>query len=260
MFSMFSRSKNFLFLIALAALAFAAGLACDKFGGKSGLSNGQVVATVNGKDITFGDWMRQTDLLRVFTQAVDPENAKQVDAVLDSLVDQYLVLEAAQRTKFSDPAFDEALKKKLIESDLKIKEIKDKLKQDMETVSRIENNYQEPLKKMLLARAYAENQVPNVMVTEKDMRDWYADYSAQAAKAGQKLPGYDKLRSEVKEKEIRPALQAEKFLSNLRAGAKINRKDDVIKKYLDTLSLSQQMLDSKANPMPTLDLKDMGKK
>src|SRR5258708_5424485 len=167
---MFSRSKNVFFYTAIAALFFMAGWACDKFASKSGISNSQVVAVVGDHNITFGDWMKQMDLLRVFASSIDPDNSEQVKAVLDSLIDQQLVLDAAQKAKFSDPAFDETLKKKLLESELKIKEIKDKLEKDIQTVQRIQNGYQEPYKKMLLARQFAESQVDKVEVTNKEIR------------------------------------------------------------------------------------------
>ncbi len=88
------------------------------------------------------------DLLRVFATPIDPDNKDQVKAVLDSLIDQQVVLEAAQKDHYSDGAFDEGLKKKLLEADLKMKEIKDKLEKDMQTLKRIEKNYQDPYKKM----------------------------------------------------------------------------------------------------------------
>jgi hypothetical protein len=212
---MFSGSKKIFFYALAAAIFFMAGLACDKFGNKSGISDSQVVAVVGDHNITFGDWMKQMDLLRVFASSIDPGNSDQVKAVLDSLIDQQLVLDAAQKGHFSDPAFDETLKKKLLESELKIKEIKDKLEKDIQTVQRIQKGYQEPYKKMLLARAYAENQVANVIVTEKDLRDWYDQYAYRAQRAGQKIPSYDKVK-----KEIKPSVQAEKFLKNLQEDRK----------------------------------------
>src|SRR5579872_4642763 len=101
---MFYRSKNLFFYMAAAAIFFMAGWACDKFANKSGISYSQVVAVVGDHNITFGDWMKQMDLLRVFASSVDPDNSEQVKAVLDSLIDQELVLDAAQKAKFSDPA------------------------------------------------------------------------------------------------------------------------------------------------------------
>jgi hypothetical protein len=251
---MFSRSKN-VFFYAAAAIFFTAGLACDKFGNKSGISNSEIVAVVGDHNITFGDWMKQMDLLRVFASSIDPDNTEQVKAVLDSLIDQQLVLDAAQKARFSDPSFDESLKKKLLESELKIKEIREKLEKDIQTVQRIQKGYQEPYKKMLLAREFASSQVSNVVVTEKDMRDWYDQYAAQAKRAGQKLPPYEKVK-----KEVKPSVQAEKFLKSLQEGSKVDRKQDTIKKYLDTLSVSSQMLDAKNNLPTSTDAKGADKK
>ena len=252
---MFSRSKNAFFYTAAAAIFFMAGWACDKFASKSGISDSQVVAVVGDHNITFGDWMKQMDLLRVFASSIDPDNSEQVKAVLDGLIDQQLVLDAAQKAKFSDPAFDEALKKKLLESDLKVKEIKDKLEKDIQTVQRIQNNYQEPYKKMLLAREFASSQVNSVFVTEKEKRDWYEQYAGQAKKAGQRMLPYEKVK-----KEVEPSVKAEKFLKDLQAQAKIDRKQEVIEKYLNSLSISSQMLDSKNNLPSVIDSKGDGKK
>ncbi len=256
---MFSRSKKMFFYAVMGLVFFMAGIACDKLGigNKSGISNDEVVAVVGDHKITFGDWMKQMDLLRVFnpSSGINPENSKQVEAVLDSLIDQQLVLESAQKSKFSDPRFDTDLKNKLVEADLKIKNIKDGLEKDILTVHRIEKSFQEPYKKMLLAREFAASRVSDVVVTEKDMKDFYEQAAAQYARAGQKIPPYEKVK-----KEIKPSVQAEKLLKNLQEGAKIDRKSDVIGKYLNSLSVSQQMLGSKNDLPPSLDSKDAGKK
>ena len=92
---------------------------------------------------------------------------------------------------------------------------------------------------MLLAREYAASKVKDVTVTDKDLRDWYDDYSIQAMKAGQKLPPFEKVKAQIK-----PNVQAEKFLKNLQADAQVKRVDEVITKYLDSLSISEKMLSS----------------
>jgi len=210
---------------------------------------------VGDHQITFGDWMKQMDLLRVFASSIDPDNSKQVEAVLDSLIDQQLVLDAAQKAKFADPAFDENLKKKLIEADLKVKEIKDKLEKDIQTVQRMEKGYQDAYKKMLLARAFAASQVDKVEVTRKDLKDSYDQYAAQAKQSGQSLPPFEKVESRLK-----PSVQAEKFLKNLQEGTKVDRKMDVINNYLKTLSVTQQMLGDKNDIPSAVDVKDPAKK
>ncbi len=255
---MVSRLKNVFFYTAAAVVFFAAGWACNKYGNVAGISDDTVVAVVGDHQITFKDWMRQTDLLRVFATPIDPDNKDQVKAVLDSLIDQEIVLEAAQKARFSNGTFDETLKKRLQEADLKIKDLKDKLEKDMQTIRRIQNNYQDPYKKMLLARQYANSQVDGVVVTEKDLRDWYADYSAQAKAAGQSLPPFDKVKDRIK-----PTVQAEKFLKNLQSGTKVDRKQDVIDKYLASLSISEKMLDSDSDSLSLdkkADSKDAGGK
>ncbi|HEY5037485.1 MAG TPA: SurA N-terminal domain-containing protein, partial [bacterium] len=192
------RSKSLFSYAVLGVIFFVAGIACDKFSNNpSGVSNSQVVATVNGHDITFGDWMKQVDMTRVFVTPIDPSNVEQVKAVLNSLIDQQLVLDAAQKDHYSDPKFDDAIKKKLLEADLTVKEVRDRLEKDRQTLNRLEKNYQEPYKRMLLAHEYAASRLDTVEVTEKDLRDWYTNYSAQAARSGQSLPPYEKVKDRV---------------------------------------------------------------
>jgi hypothetical protein len=241
---MFSRPTRVIFYAGCAAALFMAGWACNKYTNVAGISDNTVVAVVGDHQITFGDWMRQTDLLRVFATPIDPDNKDQVKAVLDSLIDQEIVLEAAQKEHFSNGAFDEAMKKKLQEADLKLKDLKDKLEKDIQTLRRVEKVYQDPYKKMLLARQYANSHVEDVVVTEKDLRDWYDNYAAQAEQAGQKLPSFDKVKNDKAFAQIKEAAQAEKFLKNLEASTKVDRKEDVIDKYLASLSISEKMLDS----------------
>lgn len=261
---MFSQVKRALTYLAAGTVLFVAGWACSKYNNPAGISDNTVVAVVGGTNITFKDWMRQMDLLRVFATPINPDDKDQVKAVLDSLIDQQLVLGAAQKDHFTGSgAFDTALKSKLKEADLKINELKDKLQKDMDTLHRIEKDYQEPYKRMLLARQYANSKVGEVVVTDKDLRDWYEDYSLQARRAGQALPAYSKVNSKVKEEKIKPALQAEKFIKGLQTSGQIERKTDVIDKYINSLSLSAKMLgDSPEDPgLPAVkDKKDAGKK
>jgi hypothetical protein len=240
---MSSRIK-YAFYAAILASCFFAGWACDKFAGnKTGISASQVVATVGGQQITFGQWMNQMDLLRVFDTPVDPENSQQVKAVLETLINQELILQAAKKANYSDPNFDEYLKNKLIQSDIRIKDQKDKLEKDLAAVSRIEKDYKDAYKKVLLARGYAANQVDKITVSDSEMKTWFTQYAAQASASGQKMPAFSSLNESLK-KEIKQNIQAEKFLDQLQAGGQITRNDDVIKKYLDSLSPSMDMLDN----------------
>jgi SurA-like N-terminal domain len=251
------RARHLFFYAAAAFMFFTAGWACNKYANPSGISDGTVVAVVDGHKITFGDWMRQTDLLRTFGTPIDPDDKDQVKAVLDSLIDQQLVLQAAQKAHYSDASFDETLKTKLQAADLKIKDLKDKLTKDMQTLERVENNYQEPYKKMLLARQFASSQVGEVAVTDKDLKDWYDDYAKQAKASGRSLPPFAKVKDQIK-----PNVQAEKFLKDLQDKTTVDRKTDVIDKYLAGLSASADNLDS-TDPLPAKgqdkDGKDDGK-
>jgi hypothetical protein len=239
------RPNRFFYLAALTIL-ISAGWACDKLSKNSAvLSDSQVVATVGAHQITFGDWMKQLDILRVFDTQVDPENSQQVKAVLETLINQELIIDAAQKANYSDPKFDEFLKNKLVQADIRLKEQKERLTKDMKALERVEKDYKDSYKKVLLARGFAANQVSKVEVSDRDLQAWYTQYSAQAAAAGQKMPPYSKVNSEIR-KEIKQNVQAEKFLEQLQAGNKVNKNQDTIQKYLDSLSPSQQMLNEKA--------------
>lgn len=253
---MFFPTKKVFFYAVAAMVCFTAGWACNKYGNNAGISDNTVVATVNGHDITFRDWMRQMDLLRVFASPIDPDNKDQVKAVLDSLIDQQVVLDAAQKDHYSNASFDETVKTRLQAADLKVKELKEKLEKDIQTVERIQGSYQDAYKKMLLARQFASSQVDKVVVTNKDLKDWYDQYAAQAAEAGQKLPPFDKVKDRLK-----PDVQAEKFVKDLETASTIDRKNDVINKYLNNLSISDKILntDEKVEQAPAPQEKD-GKK
>lgn len=262
---MFSRMKTAFFYTAAAAVFFVAGWACNKYSNVAGISDDAVVAVVGDHQITFKDWMRQTDLLRVFSKApIDPGNKDQMKAVLDGLIDQEIILGAAQKSHFSSGTFDAGLKTKLQEADLELKDLKDKLDKDLQTLHRLQDNYQDPYKKLLLARLYANSQVDDVVVTEKDMRDWYANYSLQAQEMGQRLPSFEKVKGNSKAlAQMKMATQAEKFVKDLEAATKVDRKQDVIDKYLASLSISEKVLDSDntgLSPDKKTDSKDAGGK
>ncbi len=244
---MVSRPTRFCLILCAAALFFT-GWSCGKLGNKNALSDDQVVATVGAKKITFGDWMRQMDLLRVFSpQPVDPNNSEAVKAVLDSLIDQQVVLEAAKAANYSDPKFDEISKNKLIEAGNQIKDIKDRLVQDMETVNRLEKTYKESYLHMLLAQSYATSRASLVPVSDLEMNERYAKYVKQAEGVGQKPHSF----SEVKE-QVKMRCQADKLMSQIESTQKVVRDEDAIQKYLTNLSTSSALLqDQTALPQPS---------
>ncbi|HET9869379.1 MAG TPA: hypothetical protein VFR02_02615 [bacterium] len=237
---MSSRWKAF-FLILAGGLTALLGLACNEYGA-AGVKGSDVVATVGDTKVTFADWMRQMDLLRVFSpQPIDPDNADQARQVLQSLEDQDVVLAALRKAKYSDPKFDEAMQKELIQADLQLKQIKDKLKRDQETVDRLQNNYKDAYTKMLLSQHFAASQVDSVYVSDKEVRERYDQMAQAARKQGQQFPPYAKVKDRVKLR-----LQADKLLTQFQGDTKIEQKDAVIQKYLASLSPSEQALD--ANP------------
>lgn len=241
---MFSPKKLFVFILAAGWMAFA-GIACNQYG-VPGVSGSDVVATVGNTKITFADWMRQMDLLRVFSpQPIDPENAEQAREVLQSLEDQDVVLMALRKANYSDPKFDETLQNQLLQAKLQLSQIKDKLKRDQATVDRLQKNYKDAYTKMLLSQHFAASQVDSVSVSDKEMRDRYALFEMDAKKSGQQVPPYEKIKDQIKLR-----LQADKLLAHFQGGMKIDQKEDVIKKYLDTLSPSDEALNT-SSPLST---------
>jgi hypothetical protein len=253
-----SRPKPFFFFATAAVVFFISGWACNKYSNKAGISADQVVASVDGKNLTFGDWMKSMDLTSVFITDVDPTNPEAAKAVLKNLIDQQLILNAAQKENFSDPQFNDKLSKQMTEADINLKDEKDRLDRKLQTILRLQKDYKESLEKLLLANQFAKSKANAVPLTEKDLRDWYADYSAQAAQAGQAAPPFEKIKNQVKS-QFGLGIQREKFVNLLEAQAKIHKNDDIIDKYVTSLSAASQILDS-GNKLPSVDLNSSGKK
>ncbi len=241
---MFSRGKRSLFAVFTAGALILLGWSCNKYPNKAGISDGQLVATVGDQKITFNDWMRHLDLLRVFSpQPVDPNSAEQVKEVLESLINQEVVLGVIQKTNYSDPKFEEMAQKELVEAGLQIKELKDKLTRDIETVNRLEKNYKDGYMQMLMAQHYAASQVDSVIVSDQEAKEKYMELAKQAKLAGQEVPPFDKIEDQLKLR-----IRADKLLTKLQGDRKINRQVDVIEKYLANLSSEQQALQAPAQP------------
>jgi len=245
-------SRKTLFFILTTGVLVAGGWACGKFGGSgsaASISNSQVVATVGNKDITFGDWMRQVDLLRVMIpegRGMDPNNAQQVTQALKTLISQQIVLTALRKANYTDPAFDQSVQKKLVQAELQLKEDKEQLEKDMQAVKRLEKTYKEPFKEYLLAQNFASSQRTTVIVTEKEIRDQYQVLAKRYKQAGQRVPPYNK---EVQE-YLKGLLQADKLMKSLQEGIKVDRKEEIIQKYLTSLSPSRTVLGSAASSEP----------
>lgn len=241
---MFFRGKRTLFLALAAGTLFFLGWSCNKYPNKAGISDNQTVATVGDQKITYKDWMKHLDLLRIFSpQQVDPNSAEQVKEVLESLINQEIVMGVIRKTNYSDPKFDEMAQKELVEAGLQIKELKDKLTRDIETVKRLEKNYKEGYMQMLLAQHYAASQVDSVVVTDKEAKDKYMELSKQARLAGQQVPAFDRIEDQLKLR-----IRADKLLTKLQGDRKINRQVDVIEKYLANLTSEQQALQAPVQP------------
>jgi hypothetical protein len=239
--------KSWVFIMAAGLCALVAG-GCDKFAkGSDGVSQSAVVATVGGKNITFADWMRQVDLLRIITRegrGLDPNNGQQVAQALETLVDQEVVLAALRKANYADPKFDQTVQNQLVQADLQLKEDRDQLERDLKAVQRLENNYKDALKEYLLAQNFASTQKNSVVVTEKEIKDRYDQLSQRYKQAGQKIAPYDKNVRAL----LMAQLQSAKLMRALMAGTQVVRKDDVIKKYLTSLSPSRETLAAGAAP------------
>lgn len=217
--------------------ALAAGCASKK--GPAGVDEDAVVARVGDREITVGDWLTQVDLYRVFSlQPVDPSDPEHQREVLQSLLDQQIVLQALRKADYSDPKFDKEIKEELVQAEQRLKEIREKLQQDMAAVERLERNFKEEYTKMRLAQHFAESKVGDFIVTEKEMRDRYADYVKQAKEANQKPRPYDQVRQLIKLR-----LQTDKMIESLRGDLPVERDEEVIRKYLERLSPSRKALE-----------------
>jgi hypothetical protein len=252
------KPKHTILYAATAVIFFMTGWACNKLGNTSGISNNEVVATVGGKNITFGDWMDHVDFTRIFITPVDPSNPDAVKAILKNLIDQQLILDEAQKENYSDAKFAETLSHKLTEAELNIKEEKEHLEKDLQAIQRLEKNYKDPLKKMLLASQYAKSKMDQVPLTDNDLKAWYADYSIQARQAGQAMPPFAAIKDKIKS-QAGLSIQRDKFVNQLESEAKVHRNEDVISKYMNTLSATQDIFDTKEKALPVDGSKGAGK-
>lgn len=220
-------------LYALAILAAVTLTACQYLptGKKGGVSPTQQVAQVGDTKITFGDWMRQVDLYRVFAPTtVDPRDPEMVKEVLDSLVDQHIVLGALKAKNYKNEEFEKAIKGELEKARQELDSIREKLEMDLAAVKRLQKSYEKDYYQMRLAQVYAEENVGDVIVTEKQKRDRYEQYVKDAARAGQKAKEYRQVEGQI---ELR--MKADNLLKQLQGDRKTTREEDVIQKYLGTL-------------------------
>jgi hypothetical protein len=242
---MVSRLMRVSLVLCAAGSLFFSGWACSKFANKAGISDQQVVATVGDKKITYADWMHQMDFLSILApRQVDPNNAESVRDVLDSLIDQEVVLSAARASHYTDPTFDEQSKSKLIEVGNQIKDIKDHLAQQIETVNRLEKSYKDSYLAMLLARSYASSRIDSVKVSDQEVKDRYAKYAKQLAEEGQKAPPIN----QAIEQKVRQTVAGEKLMSQIQMDNKVVKNEDVIQKYLTYLSTSSALLQDQSSP------------
>jgi hypothetical protein len=206
--------------------------ACSLHPGKASIPANKMVAKVGDKALTFGAWMRQIDLYRVFAPStVDPRDPATVKEVLDSLVDQEIVLGALKKQNYKNDEFEKSIKGELEKARQELEGIREKLEMDLAAVKRLQKSYRDDYYNMRLAQAYAEENVKDVIVTEKQKRDRYDQYRQDAAKAGQKPKEYRMVEPQI---ELR--LKADNLLKKLQGDRKVTREEDVIQKYLGSLS------------------------
>jgi hypothetical protein len=214
----------------LAVTAMAA--ACNGVPNKSSISANKRVAKVGEKVITYDGWMRQVDLYRVFApSSVDPRDPTTVKEVLDSLVDQEIVLGALKKQNYKNEEFEKSIKGEMEKARQELENIRAKLEMDLAAVKRLQKSYHDDYYNMRLAQVYAEENVKDVIVTEKQKRDRYEQYKKDAAKAGQKPKDY-----RLVEPQIELRMKADNLLKKLQGDRKVTREEDVIQKYLGTLS------------------------
>jgi hypothetical protein len=200
-----------------------------------------VVAEVGDQQVTAADWTKHLDLYRVVSPGVvDPNDPDHVKEVLESLIDQDVVLAAARKEKYASPDLDKELIKGLPEAASQLKELQGKLEKDLAAVTRLQKTFKEDYTKMLTAQSYAKDKVKDVVVTEKDIRDRYDVYAKEAAAQHQKPIEYAKVHDKIKVRAM-----ADKLLASLRADYKVNRHEDAIQKYLSKISPSQEALQGK---------------
>jgi hypothetical protein len=225
----------------IVVLALAAGVlvGCnlkDKWAGDK-----SVVAEVAGQQVTAADWSKHLDLYRVVSPGVvDPTDPNHVKEVLESLIDQDVVLAAARKEKYASSELDAELNKGLPEAAQQLQELHLKLEKDLEAVTRLQKTFKEDYTRMLTAQSYAKDKVKDIVVTEKDIRDRYDVYAKEAAAQNQKPIEYAKVHDKLKVRAM-----ADKLLEQLRADYKVTRHEDAIQKYLSKISPSQEALQSK---------------
>jgi hypothetical protein len=200
-----------------------------------------VVAEVAGQQVTAADWSKHLDLYRVVSPGVvDPTDPNHVKEVLESLIDQDVVLAAARKEKYASSELDAELNKGLPEAAQQLQELRLKLEKDLEAVTRLQKTFKEDYTKMLTAQSYAKDKVKDIVVTEKDIRDRYDVYAKEAASQNQKPIEYAKVHDKLKVRAM-----ADKLLEQLRADYKVTRHEDAIQKYLSKISPSQEALQGK---------------
>lgn len=228
-------------MIPVVAVALAVGFlaGCNL---KDKLTSGRVVvAEVNDHKVTAADWTKHMDLYRVVSPGVvDPSDPDHVKEVLESLVDQNVVLAAARKENYKSAELDKELTKNLPEAEEQLKQLRVKLQKDLEAVTRLQASFKEDYTRMLTAQAYAKEKVASVVVTEKDIRDRYDEYAKEAKAQNVKPMDYAKVKEQIKVRAM-----ADKLLAQLRADAKVVRHEDNIQKYLGKLSPSQEALQGK---------------
>jgi hypothetical protein len=160
-----------------------------------------------------------------------------VKEVLESLLDQEVVLNAARKEKFSDAELDKKLNSEMPKSVEELARLEKKLVRDLAAVRRVRKTFKDDYSKMITAQAYAQVKVKDVVVTEKEMKDRYDEYVAESRAQGEKARPYAQVKDQVRVRTM-----ADKMLTRLREEYKAVRQEDAIQKFLARISPSQQVL------------------
>jgi hypothetical protein len=164
------------------------------------VDNNKIVAVVNDEELTGEEYNAVLTLIQGQMQKMgqDPsskEVAEQVKAqVLDSLVNQTLILQKAQEAKLKASAseIDEeysALEKqfggeKEMEKALKIQSM------DVETLK-------EQIAESIIFNKYLDKVAPAGKISEKEIKEYYDQAAATSKEAGQEMPPLEELSQEI---------------------------------------------------------------
>jgi translation initiation factor 1 (eIF-1/SUI1) len=190
-----------------------------------------VVATVGNHKITVKNWIQEMDLYRVFVSSnIDPENPQDAQQILQSLIDQDIVLHAAHHAHFLDPVLQAQLQKQLPNIKLKLQQLKTRLKQNLASVIRLQKDYTRLYSHMILAQDFAQKHLNTIHITSKEVRSAYQQYLHAAKELKEKAYPFSKVARSLKAR-----IAAHALLKKMQGSLQVTQNQAAIQKYLSTL-------------------------